>query len=284
MRMSARGTVRMMSRNSGPEETQRSVAELLARYGGDHASSGVPSGGRRRRREADGNGKSEPDTTPQRIIDRIRSTEHGDLPPQRHSAHRHGAADLLDDEPEPGRHAVPTERLPGVEQSLFDAADTPAALPSPVPRRDVPAPPVTGQPPAGLDDGDWDGSPSAGAGVTVANPPLVAQPGAAQVPDSYGADGDHPAGEEASTTREWLVMATQLSAGVIGGAALWLAFQWMWRSMPVLALAVALVVITGLVWVVRVLRKAEDLQTTVVAVLVGLFVTVSPAALLLVAQ
>ncbi len=270
-----------MSRNSGPEETQRSVAELLARYGGDHASSGVPSGGRRRRREADGNGKSDPDTSPQRIIDRIRSAERGDLPPQRHSAHRH-AADLLDDEPEPGRHAVATERLPRVEQPLFDAVDTPAALSSPVPRRDVPAAPVTGQPPAGLDDGDWDESPSAGAVAT--HPPLVPQPGTAEVPGSYGADGDHPAGEEASTTREWLVMATQLSAGVIGGAALWLAFQWMWRNLPVLALAVALVVITGLVWVVRVLRKAEDLQTTVVAVLVGLFVTVSPAALLLVAQ
>jgi hypothetical protein len=48
------------------------------------------------------------------------------------------------------------------------------------------------------------------------------------------------------------------------------------------ALVVALVVITGLVWVVRRVRRAEDLQTTVIAVLVGLFVTVSPAALLLV--
>ncbi len=274
----------MMSRNSGPEETQRSVAELLARYGGDHASRGVPSGGRRRRREADGNGKSGPDTTPQRIIDRIRTAERGDLPPGRRSAHRHGFADLLDEEPEPGRHARPTEQLPRVEQSLFDEADTPAAFSSPVPRRDLPAAPVTGQPPAGLDDGDWDERPLAGAGPTVAHPPLVPQPGTAEDPDSYGADGDHPAGEEASTTREWLVMATQLGTGVIGGAALWLAFQWMWRSIPVLALAVALVVITGLVWVVRVLRKAEDLQTTVVAVLVGLFVTVSPAALLLVAQ
>ena len=273
-----------MSRNSGPEETQRSVAELLARYGGGHASSGVPSGGRRRRRESDGNGKSEPDTTPQRIIDRIRSAERGDLPPRPFSAHRHGGADLLDDRPERGRHAVPTERLPRVEQPLFDAADTPAALSAPVPRRDVPAAPVTGQPPAGLDDGGWDESPSAGVGATLADSPLVPQPGPAEVADSYGTDVDHPAGEEASTTREWLVMATQLSAGVIAGAALWLAFQWMWRSIPVLALAVALVVITGLVWVVRVLRKAEDLQTTVVAVLVGLFVTVSPAALLLVAQ
>ena len=50
------------------------------------------------------------------------------------------------------------------------------------------------------------------------------------------------------------------------------------------ALAVALAVIAGLVWVVRRVRRAEDLQTTLVAVLVGLFITVSPAALLLVGR
>jgi hypothetical protein len=43
-------------------------------------------------------------------------------------------------------------------------------------------------------------------------------------------------------------------------------------------------VITSLVWVVRYVRRTEDLQTTVIAVLVGLFVTVSPAVLLLVGR
>jgi hypothetical protein len=40
-------------------------------------------------------------------------------------------------------------------------------------------------------------------------------------------------------------------------------------------------VIIGLVLIVRKIRKAEDLQTTLLAVLVGLIVTVSPAVLLL---
>jgi hypothetical protein len=70
----------------------------------------------------------------------------------------------------------------------------------------------------------------------------------------------------------------------VTAAALWLVCEWLWQRIPVVALVVALAVITGLVWVVRRVRRAEDLQTTVIAVLVGLFVTVSPAALLLVGR
>ena len=51
--------------------------------------------------------------------------------------------------------------------------------------------------------------------------------------------------------------------------------------LPAAALAAAVVVIAVLVLIVRKIRRAEDLQTTVLAVLVGLVVTVSPAALLL---
>jgi hypothetical protein len=38
------------------------------------------------------------------------------------------------------------------------------------------------------------------------------------------------------------------------------------------------------VWIVRKIRRADDMQTTLLAVLVGLFVTVSPAALLLLSK
>jgi tellurite resistance protein TehA-like permease len=79
-------------------------------------------------------------------------------------------------------------------------------------------------------------------------------------------------------------MVSQIGIGVVGGAALWLICEWLWQRIPMGALVVALAVITGLVWVVRRMRCAEDLQTTVIAVLVGLFVTVSPAALLLVSR
>ena len=52
--------------------------------------------------------------------------------------------------------------------------------------------------------------------------------------------------------------------------------------MPIAAIVAAVVVVIGLIVVVRKWRKAEDLQTTVLAILAGLVVTVSPAALLLV--
>lgn len=107
--------------------------------------------------------------------------------------------------------------------------------------------------------------------------------GAADAGDGQDtAQGGDP--EPVSAVREWTVVAGQVGAGVVGGAVLWLGCEWLWQSIPVLALIVALAVITGLVWVVRRVRRAEDLQTTVVAVLVGLFVTVSPAALLLVGR
>lgn len=90
--------------------------------------------------------------------------------------------------------------------------------------------------------------------------------------------------EDASPGKQWLALAGQLALGVVGGAGVWLGFNWLWVNIPAAALVAALLVIVALVWIVRKIRKAEDLQTTVLAVLVGLVVTVSPAALLLVAR
>jgi hypothetical protein len=87
---------------------------------------------------------------------------------------------------------------------------------------------------------------------------------------------------EGSPAKQWLMMIAQLAIGVVGGAALWLGFQWLWNALPAAALAAAVAVIVALVIVVRRIRKADDLQTMVLAVLVGLIVTVSPAALRLI--
>ncbi|HTI24253.1 MAG TPA: hypothetical protein VL652_24875 [Kutzneria sp.] len=87
---------------------------------------------------------------------------------------------------------------------------------------------------------------------------------------------------EGSPAKQWLMMIAQLAIGVVGGAALWLGFQWLWNALPAAALAAAVAVIVALVVVVRRIRKADDLQTMVLAVLVGLIVTVSPAALRLI--
>ncbi|MCT2585681.1 hypothetical protein [Actinophytocola gossypii] len=98
--------------------------------------------------------------------------------------------------------------------------------------------------------------------------------------DLDATDDEADAGSR-SAVREWLIMAGQLAVGVVGGAAVWLGFNWLWGALPQAALVAALVVIAGMVFIVRKIRRAEDLQTTVYAVLVGLLATVSPAALLL---
>jgi hypothetical protein len=92
---------------------------------------------------------------------------------------------------------------------------------------------------------------------------------------------DEAEAPERSPAKEWALMAAQLAGGVIGGAGVWLVFNWLWGVLPAAALVVALGVIVGMVLIVRKIRRADDLQTTVLAVLVGLVVTVSPAALLL---
>ncbi|WP_016698410.1 hypothetical protein [Actinoalloteichus spitiensis] len=92
---------------------------------------------------------------------------------------------------------------------------------------------------------------------------------------------EEPAEKPVSPVKEWLLMIGQLVAGVVGGAGLWLVFQWLWLNIPAVALVVALLVITGMVFLVRKIRRSDDLQTTLFTVLVGLIVTVSPAALLL---
>ncbi|SFR29437.1 hypothetical protein SAMN04488564_11981 [Lentzea waywayandensis] len=105
--------------------------------------------------------------------------------------------------------------------------------------------------------------------------------GPAGLDDAADVEEDQDA-EPRSAGKEWLIMIGQLAVGVLGGAALWLAFNYLWRSVPAAALVVALAVTVGLVLLVRKIRRADDLQTTVLAVLVGLIVTVSPAAMLLV--
>ncbi|ANZ37452.1 hypothetical protein BBK82_16760 [Lentzea guizhouensis] len=100
--------------------------------------------------------------------------------------------------------------------------------------------------------------------------------------DASEADEEPEDEAQRSPAKEWLVMIGQLAVGVLGGAALWLAFNFLWRTQAVAALVVALAVTVGLVLLVRKIRRADDLQTTLLAILVGLIVTVSPAAMLLV--
>jgi hypothetical protein len=147
------------------------------------------------------------------------------------------------------RSAAPADVGPPTQAAPVDFADHPAGLGGPDPDDDP--------------EGDVDGAD----------------------PDDHGADGpasrrlDRLGGD--STGQAWAAVLAQWIIGAIGGAALWVGFRFLWRELPVVALAAAALVTVGLVVVVRALLRNDDARTTVFAVLVGLLLTVSPAILVL---
>ena len=88
-------------------------------------------------------------------------------------------------------------------------------------------------------------------------------------------------GSAAAATPTWAGVMVQWIAGALGGAVLWVLFRFLWRNLPVVALASAVLVTVGLVVIVRALLHNDDRRTTIFAVLVGLLLTVSPAILVL---
>jgi hypothetical protein len=89
------------------------------------------------------------------------------------------------------------------------------------------------------------------------------------------------AAAEAAAGPGWPVVLAQWIGGALGGAALWIGFRFLWRSLPVVAFAAAILITIGLVLLVRALLRNEGRRTTVFVVLVGLLLTVSPAILVL---
>lgn len=100
-------------------------------------------------------------------------------------------------------------------------------------------------------------------------------------PEPADEEPDTAEPDRSSTGPAWAAVLAQWIVGAIGGAALWVGFRFLWRDLPVVALAAAVLVTAGLVVVVRALLRNDDMRTTVFAVLVGLLLTVSPAILVL---
>ncbi|WP_433870399.1 hypothetical protein [Saccharopolyspora sp. CA-218241] len=99
--------------------------------------------------------------------------------------------------------------------------------------------------------------------------------------EDYRAGDDEPE-EEPSAGKEWATLAVQCVAGLLGGGLVWLSFRWLWINVALAALVAALVITGCLVFIARKFLRSDDLQTILLAVLVGLVCTVSPAALLLI--
>lgn len=96
--------------------------------------------------------------------------------------------------------------------------------------------------------------------------------------DDIDDDLDEPA---VDGTREWLVLAGQGLAAVVAGALMFKGFEKLWDTLPWVALILAVLVIVGLVAMVRILRRTEDMISFVIAVVVGMVVTLGPLAFML---
>jgi hypothetical protein len=76
------------------------------------------------------------------------------------------------------------------------------------------------------------------------------------------------------------MVVLQSILAVAFGAGLYIAFDQLWRWNTIVALVLSVLVILGLVVGVRVVRKTEDIGSTLIAVAVGALVTLGPLALL----
>ncbi|WP_378734307.1 hypothetical protein [Nocardia brasiliensis] len=81
--------------------------------------------------------------------------------------------------------------------------------------------------------------------------------------------------------RQWLILGGQSTGAAVAGMLLFKGFERMWEMLPWVALTLAMIVILGLVALVRILRRTDDVLSTVIAVVVGVFVTLGPLAFLL---
>ena len=77
-----------------------------------------------------------------------------------------------------------------------------------------------------------------------------------------------------------LVIALQSILAVAFGAGLFLAFDQLWQWNSLVAMVLAILATLGLVAGVWVVRKTEDIASTLIAVGVGLLVTFGPLALM----
>lgn len=88
-----------------------------------------------------------------------------------------------------------------------------------------------------------------------------------------------PSGAMSSFLRGALVVG-QCVVAVAFGAGLFIAFDQLWKWNSIVALVLGVLVILGLVVGVRVVRKTEDIGSTLIAVAVGAMVTFGPLALM----
>ncbi|OUC78369.1 hypothetical protein [Gordonia lacunae] len=137
------------------------------------------------------------------------------------------------------------------------------------------------------DTTDIDETPGAESGhpTPADDPARHGDPHAAGVAPAEHAEADDApevTAEEAeqSPVKAWLVLFGQAVVGLAVGVGLFWGFTELWRWNPYFALVLAVLVIFGIVTLSHVVRRTKDLPTTLLALGVGLLVTIGPLVLL----
>ncbi|BAX90878.1 hypothetical protein [Mycobacterium shigaense] len=120
---------------------------------------------------------------------------------------------------------------------------------------------------------------SAGSGAAAGEADLDRGEHAAEAGRAAPAADAHPGpGKFESLWRGSLIVLQSILA-VAFGAGLFIAFDQLWRWNSLVALVLSVLVILGLVAGVRVVRKTEDIASTLIAVAVGALITLGPLVL-----
>lgn len=123
------------------------------------------------------------------------------------------------------------------------------------------------------EDGEAAGAGSPAAGVLGDEERLGSEDG------HVGESDAHPAHGRFDALWRGGVVVLQSILAVAFGAGLFVAFDQLWRWNSIVALVLSVLVILGLVVGVRVVRKTEDIASTLIAVAVGALITLGPLAL-----
>ncbi|GAB09676.1 hypothetical protein GOARA_045_00300 [Gordonia araii NBRC 100433] len=91
---------------------------------------------------------------------------------------------------------------------------------------------------------------------------------------------EEPLASRHSPTMQWVIVIGQALAGLLVGAAGFWGFVQLWRWNVYFALVLSAVVIFGIVTLVHLVRRRHDLSTTLLALGVGLIITLGPLILL----
>ncbi|MGH3677892.1 MAG: hypothetical protein ACRDU5_19600 [Mycobacterium sp.] len=291
---------------TGPEDSHSStrpisVAELLAKNGTIGAP---PVGGRRRRRRGDSDSISVAELTGEIPI--ISDAPHGEAAAPADDEgdeftgpiSSSGTVDQVVEE-EPGferprrphyAHAqrrYPASAAVGAEQMSpdpLDVDDDDEAIEA----ADVTEPALATTPAPETDDVDELPSYLRSTDSTLFGGQTVADDLARRRTPRYDDYDDLDVEDDVETAEETPMSAFVRGAWIVGqcivavafGGGLFIAFDQLWKWNNIVALVLSVLVILGLVVGVRVVRKTEDIGSTLIAVAVGALVTLGPLALL----